>query len=73
MSGYTLEEEFARGGFGEIWRAAHILLPREGEEAHGGGRAHVERLVLKRIALKKGLEVHHALYGHAIIFSAPSW
>ena len=55
LGGYTLEEEFARGGFGEIWRGTCHAKGTHGERTATG--VSQEHLVLKRISLQKGLEV----------------
>ena len=63
VGSYTLEEQFARGGFGEVWRGtSREALPkltriREGVSA--------EHFVLKRVATAKGVEVS-ALLVHCV-------
>jgi len=57
LIGYTLEEEFARGGFGEIWRAAHKAAPSEDTGPDQESLLHQEQFILKRISLHKGSEV----------------
>ena len=67
MSGYTLEEQFARGGFGEIWRGAHTIQSPAGQAGHARS-SQTERFVLKRIALKKGMEVSQTLRIYSLQF-----
>ena len=54
VGSYTLEEQFAKGGFGEVWRGASRELPRLTRIAEG---RHAEHFVLKRVATAKGVEV----------------
>ena len=54
IGSYTLEEQFARGGFGEVWRGASRELPKLTRFAEGRGAEH---FVLKRIATAKGMDV----------------
>ncbi len=65
MGSYTLEEQFARGGFGEVWRGtSREALPKLTRIREGLGAEH---FVLKRVATAKSVEVRVCCWYNAFM------